>query len=108
MPRGKQRSHWIGVLDRRHHQRVSRISANEDKRMPAKITAEVIDINRLWITGIGPRGIPLLHRIKERKRWRREAAARYKAIDVKRKDQVEPQDWAWLHRNPTIAGCSER
>lgn len=26
---------------------------------------------------------------------------------VKRKDHVEPQEWAWLQRKPTMDGCSE-
>ncbi|GMN29697.1 hypothetical protein TIFTF001_002527 [Ficus carica] len=28
-------------------------------------------------------------------------------MDVKRNDHVEPHDWVWLHRNPTIDGCSD-
>lgn len=26
---------------------------------------------------------------------------------MKRNDHVEPHDWVWLHRNPTIDGCSD-
>jgi len=57
VPRGKQRSHCKGVLERGQNHRVSRISAAEERRMPAKIVAETRDMERLWTAGNGPRGI---------------------------------------------------
>lgn len=77
--------------------------------MPAKIVAEITDIMRLWTAGMGPRGTGRPRRRRRaRSRWRKEESARYTAIEVKRNDHVEPHDWVWLHRNPTIAGCSDR
>lgn len=46
MPKGKQRSHWKGVLERRQNQRVSRISAAEERRIPAEIKAEIRAMER--------------------------------------------------------------
>ena len=57
MPKGKQRSHCRGVLERRQNHRVSLISAAAERRMPAKIVAEMRDMERLWTAGNGPRGI---------------------------------------------------
>nr|GMD01021.1 unnamed protein product [Ipomoea batatas] len=52
-----ERSHWNGVVfERRQNQRVSRISAAVDRRIPAKIVNEINAMAREWSAGIGPSG----------------------------------------------------
>ena len=46
VPKGKQRSHWKGVFDRRQNHRVSRISATEERRMPAEMRVEIRAMER--------------------------------------------------------------
>lgn len=72
VPRGKQRSHWNGVvLERRQDQRVSRISAAAEKMVPVKMVAEIRAMERLWSAGMGPNETGRVRRRRSRKRWRK-------------------------------------
>nr|GMC99298.1 hypothetical protein CTI12_AA382470 [Ipomoea batatas] len=105
-----ERSHWNGVVfERRQNQRVSRISAAVDRRIPAKIVNEINAMAREWSAGIGPSGNGRRWRNNRRRnRWSTREIPTYAAMEVNTKDQVFPHDWLWLHRNPTIDGCSDR
>lgn len=75
VPRGKQRSHWKGVVrDRRHDHRVSRISAAEERNVPEKMVAEMRAMQRECAAGMGPRGRGRQRR-KKRRRWMNAEAA---------------------------------
>lgn len=64
------------VLLRRHNHRVSRISAAAERSIPAKIVTERIDMRRLWISGMWPKGTERLRRsTAERSTWREEETA---------------------------------
>lgn len=73
VPRGKQKSHWNGVvLVRRKNQRVSPISEADERRIPAKIVADMMDMERLWMAGMGPSETERLRRRRrDKKRWRK-------------------------------------
>lgn len=58
-------------MERRQNHRVSRISAAVERRIPAKMVAEIRDMARLWVAGRGPRGTGRRRRKRERERWRR-------------------------------------
>lgn len=77
VPSGKQRSHWNGVLERRQNHRVSRISAAEERVMPAKMVKEIRAMARLWKAGMGPSGTGRPDRFTRRRvKWRRRERVR--------------------------------
>ncbi|PWA60284.1 hypothetical protein CTI12_AA382470 [Artemisia annua] len=108
VPSGKHRSHWSGVLVLPHNHLVSLISAAAEARVPTSMVADIIDMTRQCRAGMGPRGTGRVWWRKRRRRtWRVTDTTKYKAMDENKKTHVAPHDWAWLHRNPTTAGCSE-
>lgn len=94
------------VLVLRQNQRVSRISAAAEKRIPVKIVREIRAMKRECRAGIGPRGTG--RRRRRRNRCRIKERRMYVRIEVNRNDQVEPHDCVWLHLKFIILGCSDK
>ncbi|GJU54235.1 hypothetical protein Tco_1227949 [Tanacetum coccineum] len=72
------------------NQRVSRISAAAEKRIPVKIVREIRAMKREWRAGIGPNGTG--RRLGRRKRWRMSDRRMYVKIEVNRNDQGHRAD----------------